>query len=98
MRREHGAQRASAESLTSSTANASATGAIVVPTRLTLREAKYQRKFRSRSGANDVLQSIGPPVVVAAAVAAVVRVAPAGPGRLPGGHGPESVAEDAAAG
>ena len=37
---------------TSSTANASATGAIVLPIMLIVLEAKYHRKFRSRSGAN----------------------------------------------
>ncbi len=45
--------RTVAESVISSTAKASATLAIMLPRVLTNREAKYQRKFRSRSGATE---------------------------------------------
>ena len=45
--------RAVAESVISSTANASAMGAMVLPTVLAERDAKYQRKLRSRRGATE---------------------------------------------
>lgn len=44
---------AAAESVMSRTAKVSAMVAIIVPRVLTKREAKYQRKLRSRSGANE---------------------------------------------
>ena len=46
------APRAVGESETSSTANASATGAIVDPAMLMKLERKYHRKLRTRIGAN----------------------------------------------
>ena len=45
--------RAVAESVMSRTAKASATPAIMLPRVLTKREAKYHRKFFSRSGAAE---------------------------------------------
>ena len=45
--------RAVAESVISSTAKASAMGAMVLPMVLAERDAKYQRKLRSRSGATE---------------------------------------------
>ncbi len=48
--------RAAAESVMSSTANASATPAIIEPRVLLKREAKYHAKLAWRSGANDCRQ------------------------------------------